>query len=201
MSNPATTPDVDEAALVERLRVGDEAAFKELVRDQQAAIYRLLYRLMGDASEAEDLAQEVFVRVFMSIGQFRADSRLSTWLFRIATNHAQNRLRYLARRGRKERRTYDEHMDPAAISSDTTARIAQPDRLVEGFQAERHMQLALATLDAEQRSLIVLRDLESLSYEEVRQITGLPIGTVKSRLHRARLQLFQSYTALQGDAL
>ena len=191
--------EAGDAQLIARLQRGDEAAFTELVRTQQAHVYRLVFRLLGDQAEAEDVAQEVFVAVFRAIRNFRGDSRLSTWLYRIATNHAKNRLKHLSRRGRDERRVYDERIDPQSISTTTSAQIDRPDRLVEGYQAQSLVERALATLDPAQRLLIVLRDLEQLSYEEVQRITELPIGTVKSRLHRARLALFQRFRDLQEE--
>ena len=189
----------NEAELIAGLQRGEEVAFGLLVQRYQGQVFRLVFRLLGDYAEAEDVAQEVFVAVFKAVERFRGDSRLSTWLYRIATNHAKNRLEYLARRGRNERRVYDERIDPQSISTNTTARIDQPDRLVEGYQAEHLITTALASLDPDQRLLIVLRDLEQLSYEEVQRITGLPIGTVKSRLHRARAALFQSFRQLQEE--
>lgn len=189
----------DEAQLIAGLQRGDQACFALLVQRYQSQVFRLVFRFLGDHAEAEDVAQEVFVAVFKAVDRFRGDSRLSTWLYRIATNHAKNRLEYLARRGRNERRVYDERIDPQSISTNTTARIDTPDRLVEGYQAEHLIGAALDRLDADQRLLIVLRDLEHLSYEEVQRITNLPIGTVKSRLHRARVALFQNFRQLQEE--
>jgi len=192
--------DDQEAQLIARLQRGDEAAFVALVRDHQGPVYRLLLRLLGNRAEAEDVAQEVFVAVFKAMENFRGDSRLSTWIYRIAANHAKNRIKYLARRGRNHRSDFNERVDPNNIATDTTARIDRPDRLVEGYQAQGLLEQALQKLDEDQRTLVVLRDLEHLSYEDVQRITGLPIGTVKSRLHRARLSLFQHYRSLQGES-
>lgn len=192
--------EVNEAELIERLRSGDQSAFTELVQNHQAQVYRLLLRILGDAAEAEDVAQDVFVSVFKALANFRGDSRLSTWLYRIASNHAKNRLKYLARRGRESRKVYDEQVDPGQISTATTSMLPSPDRLIEGYEAQTHVERALSALDSDQRLLVVLRDIEHLSYEEVQSITGLPIGTVKSRLHRARLALFQNFRGLQEDS-
>lgn len=190
----------DEAQLIARLQRGDEAAFAEFVQTHQAQVYRLLLRILGDPAEAEDVAQEVFVSVFKAMDSFRGDSRLSTWLYRIATNHAKNRIKYLARRGKDERGPYEDHLDPSQISADTLARIDRPDRMVEGFEAQKRVQLAMAALDNDQRTLLVLRDVEHLSYEDVQRVTGLPIGTVKSRLHRARLALFQHFRSQEDPS-
>ena len=188
-----------EAQLIARLQQGDEAAFALLVREHQGPVFRLLLRLLGNRAEAEDVAQEVFVAVFKAMETFRGDSRLSTWIYRIATNHAKNRIKYLTRRGHSQRSDYNERVHPNQIATDTVSRIDRPDRLVEGYQAQSCLEEALQALDEDQRALVVLRDLEHLSYEDVQRITGLPIGTVKSRLHRARLSLFQHYRNLQGE--
>jgi RNA polymerase sigma-70 factor (ECF subfamily) len=188
-----------ERLLLERLTRRDEAAFNELVRRHQAQVYRLLLRMLGDAAEAEDVAQEVFVSVFKSIDGFRGESALSTWLYRIAANHAKNRIKYLARRARDAEQPLDEFAETRA-SAAFTARPDGPDQLVESQQAGGHLQRAYASLEDEQRLLLSLRDMDNMSYEEIRQITGLPIGTVKSKLHRARIALHERFLSLQrGD--
>jgi RNA polymerase sigma-70 factor (ECF subfamily) len=186
----------DERRLVERLKLRDEGAFNELVRRHQAPVFRLLVRLLGDAAEAEDVAQEVFVSVFKSIDSFRGDSALATWLYRIAMNHGKNRLKYLGRRARDGQRVLDERIDAQAAGA-LDSRPARPDQAVEGQQAELHLQHAMSELDEEQRLLLALRDLQDRSYEEIRVLTGLPIGTVKSKLHRARMALHERFVALQ----
>jgi RNA polymerase sigma-70 factor (ECF subfamily) len=188
----------DERRLIERLQRRDEAAFNELVLRHQGPVYRLLSRMLGDEAEAEDVAQEVFVSVFKSIDDFRGDSALATWLFRIAMNHGKNRIKYLARRARDAQRELDERAEThAAIAIDS--RPARPDQIAEGDQAEQHVQRAFAELDEDQRLLLALRDVEDLSYEEIRVMTGLPIGTVKSKLHRARLALHERFLSLQRN--
>jgi RNA polymerase sigma-70 factor (ECF subfamily) len=186
----------DERRLLERLWRRDEGAFNELVRAHQAPVYRLLLRMLGDGAEAEDVAQEVFVAVFKSIDSFRGDSALATWLYRIAANHAKNRIKYLARRARGAEQPLDE-LSEARLSPAFTARPDGPDQLAESKEAGTHMERAFATLESEQRLLLTLRDLENMSYEEIRQISGLPIGTVKSKLHRARMALHERFMALQ----
>jgi RNA polymerase sigma-70 factor (ECF subfamily) len=184
----------DEEKLIERLRRRDEAAFNTLVRTHQASVYRLLVRMLGDKTEAEDLAQDVFVTVFKAIDMFRGESKLSTWIHRIATNHARNRIKYHGRRKRSGEKPYEEGVQDESIGApETGSRLPRPDHSVEALQAEDHLQRALSGLDEEQRALVVLRDLEHMSYEEIQEVTGLPSGTVKSRLHRARLALHESY--------
>lgn len=189
--------ELDEQALIEGLRRRDDAAFSVLVRNHQGQVYRLLVRLLGDQAEAEEVAQEVFVAVFKAIPRFRGDSRLSTWIYRIATNHGKNRIKYLARRARDARRPLDDNTQASDSIVATGSRPDRPDQMVEGLQAQGHMRAALDALDAEQRTLVVLRDIEHLSYDELQRICGLPIGTVKSRLHRARMALHRNFSALQ----
>ena len=187
--------------LVARLRSGDGQAFSDLVRAHQGPVYRLLLRMLGDPAEAEDVAQDVFVSVFKAIANFRGDSRLSTWIFRITTNHAKNRIKYLARRERDAKHPFDDNHNRAADALvPTGASVPAPDQMAEGRQAESLLLQALDSLDEGQRTLIVLRDVEHVSYEEIRAITGVPSGTVKSRLHRARMALHERFVALQEES-
>ncbi|HJZ88987.1 MAG TPA: sigma-70 family RNA polymerase sigma factor [Polyangia bacterium] len=180
-----------ERALLARLRERDETAFTEVVRDYQNRVFNLVYRMIGSREEAEDLAQEVFVTVFKSIEQFRGDSKFSTWLYRIAANHCKNRIKYLSRRhtasggldGVPEQNLADGGRAPLSGHVDA------PDAILEGREIEKLVQQAIAALDDEHRLLVLLRDVEELSYQEIVDITGLNEGTVKSRLHRARMQI------------
>jgi len=172
--------------LLRRLRERDERAFRELVEEHRDRIFNLCYRMLGNRAEAEDVAQEVFIAVFKTIDQFREESKLSTWIYRVVVNHCKNRIKYLARRSARAHDELDEENAPTDGAPSVPRR---PDRQVEGAQLEKIMQDAIASLDEEQRTLVVLRDLEDLSMEEICEITGLPDGTVKSRLHRARLAL------------
>jgi RNA polymerase sigma-70 factor (ECF subfamily) len=178
----------EERRLVSRLKAHDERAFREFVERTQDQVFNLVYRMLGNRQEAEDVSQEVFVTVFKAIGQFRGDSKLTTWLYRITANHAKNRLKYLARRKA-------DRQQPLADTSERDlyrARRADedlPDSLVMGREVEAMIQRALAKLDEGHRLVIVLRDMEHMTYEEIAEITAVAIGTVKSRLHRARTRL------------
>jgi RNA polymerase sigma-70 factor (ECF subfamily) len=189
----ATTVSLRERLLLRRLRERDERAFKEMVEAYQDRVFNLLFRMIGKREEAEDLAQEVFVTVFKSIDQFRGESKLSTWLYRVAANHCKNRIKYLARRYDRSTGELDEAAERAAAAQGGApvgaGRIDAPDRAFEGAETERIVQRAIAELDEDHRLVVVLRDIEELAYEEICEITGLPEGTVKSRLHRARLAL------------
>jgi len=182
-----------ERLLLRRLRERDERAFREMVEAYQDRVFNLLFRMIGGREEAEDLAQEVFVTVFKSIDQFRGDSKLSTWLYRVAANHCKNRIKYLARRHDRSTGELDEAAERTAAAQGGVpvgaGHIEAPDRALEGAEMERIVQQAIAELDEDHRLVVVLRDIEELSYEEICEITGLPEGTVKSRLHRARLAL------------
>jgi RNA polymerase sigma-70 factor, ECF subfamily len=185
---------LSERLLVARLVKRDEEAFNEVVRLHGDRVFNLVLRMVGSRPEAEDIAQEVFVTVFKSIDSFRSEAKLSTWLLRIAANHAKNRIKYLARR-RGSGGDGGSDGDSADLADEGKApvqgHINAPDVLLEAAETEDIMQKAIATLDEDQRLLVVLRDVEELSYDEIVEITGLPEGTVKSRLHRARMTLKQ----------
>jgi RNA polymerase sigma-70 factor (ECF subfamily) len=181
--------DLEERELVDKLKRHDEAAFSAFVLKYQERVFRLLLRMLGDRAEAEDLAQEVFISIFKAIDGFRGDSQLSTWVYRVAANHCRNRIKYLTRRRRQLTDGYDEQGDDHLSSAAHNGRSEAPDQLIEAKQTESLLQAGLLSLDDEQRELIVLREVEHLSYEEIMAITGLPEGTVKSRLFRARAGL------------
>jgi RNA polymerase sigma-70 factor (ECF subfamily) len=184
----AMTED-DERELLERLRRRDEAAFNSFVLLYQERVFRLLLRMIGDRAEAEDLAQEVFISIFKAIEGFRGDSQLSTWVYRVAANHCRNRIKYLSRRRKHFGGEFDEENEEGKDTALAPQRPTAPDRLMEARQTESVLQAGLLALDEEQRELLVLREVEHLSYEEIMEILGLPEGTVKSRLHRARAAL------------
>ncbi len=192
---------LNEKRLVRRLKGRDEAAFSQLVLLYQGRIFNLCYRMLGNAAEAEDLAQDVFVKCFRAIHSFREESKIGTWLYRIAVNLCKNRIKYLSRRHYQRSAQIDdvpERAWGAAPCRTVGEGIARPDEILQGNQAERNIQQALAGVDPSFRELLVLRDIEGLSYAEIRGITGLVEGTVKSRLHRARAALRRAYQALEG---
>jgi RNA polymerase sigma-70 factor (ECF subfamily) len=180
-----------ERKLVRRLRDRDERAFSELIESNGDRVFNLCFRLLGNREEAEDLAQDVFITVFKKIDTFQGDSKLSTWIYRIASNLSKNRIRYLAVRHDRSKAEFDESVDTSAAAAALTSpnQAKSPDDHVEVQQLEVIMQAAIAELEEDHRILIVLRDIEELSYEEICSITELAEGTVKSRLHRARLAL------------
>jgi len=184
----STTATIDDAVLVERFRGGDVSALTALVEKYQDRIYNTCWRLSGNADDAADLTQEAFIKVMEAIGSFGHRSGFYTWLFRIAVN-----LTLSHRRKSGRRRTLSMHSDGSdnATAPEQWLESADdtPDKAAE--DAERHELVAeaLETLDEEHRTVIVLRDLQSLDYREIAEILDVPTGTIKSRLHRARLAL------------
>ncbi len=194
------TPE-EERRLVKALRRGDEKAFNRLVREFQTPVYNLVYRIMGHRREdAWDVSQEVFITVFRAIDGFRGDAKLSTWIYRIAVNHSRNRLKYLARRRQGQHDALDDVREKRmSASEEFQSSIPRPDNEVEGLRAEAFLKKAIAALDPEQRAVLILRDVQSMTYDQIVEVTGLPIGTVKSRIHRARQAVQKAYKAWKGS--
>lgn len=190
----------EERRLVQRLRRRDERAFTQLVRQFQTPVFNLVFRMMGNREEALDVSQEVFVTVFRAIEGFRGDSKLSTWIYRIAVNHCRNRIKYLSRRQQGRHDALDDVQERRISGGEAFASsFARPDRAAEGHEAERVLKAAIEGLDAEQREVLLLRDIQGLTYGEIGTATGLPAGTVKSRLHRARTAIHRVLRAWRGD--
>ena len=181
--------DVDsgEAALVARCNVGDEVACAELVSAHQRMVYALALNLLGDRDEALDLSQEVFLRVFRTIHRFRGQSSLRTWIYRIAVNQARNRHRFWRRRHRADQVSLDQHL--ASHGDFLSGGDSTPDRVLAQKELAERLQQALDHLPFDQRTAIVLREIDGLSYEEIAFSLGVAVGTVKSRLTRARQAL------------
>jgi len=196
--------DSSERRFVERLQQHDERAFNELVEAYSPRVYRLVARMLGRRADAEDMAQEVFVQIFKSIGQFRGDAKLGTWIYRVAINLCKNRSKYLSRRQDDKQDALDaivDHQPLHQAKGVTSGQVSRPDQMVEGMQIEAIMRRCIAELDADFREALILRDVESLSYEEIVEITGVAEGTVKSRIHRARALLKQRVSEALGESL
>lgn len=166
---------------VRRVQRGDTDAFEILVTRHQKAIFNLLYRMLGEYDEATEFAQEVFLSAYKSIGQFRGEAGFSTWLYRIAVNHANTRRKSMAR---SRQRTVP--LEEAAPVAD---RRLGPAETAEQREIQQQVQQALSSLESDDAMIILLRDLQDVPYEEVARVLDIPLGTVKSRLHRARQQL------------
>jgi RNA polymerase sigma-70 factor (ECF subfamily) len=194
-------PEDTEARLVQRLVARDERAFNELVRTYERRVFTLALRMIGNRAEAEDLAQEVFVQVFKAIGSFRGESKLSTWIYRITINLSKNRGKYLRVRrseAQDELEPLDERLAMGDGKRENVARVDRPDEMMAGREVERIVRAAILELEPSFRECLVLRDVEDLSYDEIGAITGLAEGTVKSRIHRARLQLKEQVERVLG---
>ena len=174
-----------EAALIQRCAARDEEACAELVSEHQRMVYQLSLNLLGDHNEALDLSQEVFLRVFRTIHSFRGHSTLRTWIYRIVVNQARNRQRWWRRRHRSQQVSLDEHIrDHGELPSPGNG--SSPDRLLGQKQLGERIRTALERLPFDQKTALVLREIDGLSYEEIGFSLGIAVGTVKSRLARAR---------------
>jgi len=197
-------PDDTEARLIEQLVARDERAFSALVRAYERRVFALVLRMIGNPAEAEDLAQEVFVQVFKAIGSFRGESKLSTWIYRIAINLCKNRSKYLKARhtdDQQELGALEERIPVGDANRANVAHVARPDEVMAGKQVEQIVQRAILEIEPSFRECLVLRDVEDLSYEEIGAVTGLPEGTVKSRIHRARAQLKELVERALGERI
>ena len=155
--------------------------------------------MLGDAAEAEDVAQDVFVKAFLAIESFRGEAMIGTWLYRIGINLCKNRLKYLGRRQHGTKSALEDVPERAFSRQENQRTVGEqpprPDQALEARRAEARVQRALAAVDPLFRELLILRDIQGLTYGEIMKITGLPEGTVKSRLHRARTALRRTYDA------
>jgi RNA polymerase sigma-70 factor, ECF subfamily len=179
--------DSREAALIQRCAAGDDLACADLVAAHQRMVYGLALHLLGDHDEALDLSQEVFLRVFRTLGSFRGQSSLRTWIYRIVINQARNRQRWWRRRHRAEQVSLDEHLRNFGELASTED--APPDRLLASKETAAFIWQALDRLPFDQRTALILREIDGLRYEEIAFSLGVAIGTVKSRLTRARQAL------------
>ena len=181
--------DVDggEAALITRCLAGNEAACAELVAVHQRMVYGLALNLLGDRDEALDLSQDVFLRVFRTLSSFRGQSALRTWIYRIAVNQASNRRRWWSRRHRSGQVSLDEHL--LKFGDVESKQDLPPDRLFASKETAAKVWQALARLPFDQRTALILREVDGLRYEEIAFTLNVAIGTVKSRLTRARQAL------------
>ncbi len=174
-----------DASLVERCVGGDDAAWEELVRLHTRRVHNLCYRFTGSASEAQDLTQEVFLRVFRTLGSFRSDEgSFGTWLARLTRNLLIDHYR----RTRNERAT-DSIEQQLPVIEDTLAASARPDSMLAGREASEILQAGLQKLSPDLREAVILRDLEGMEYREIALVLRVPEGTVKSRLNRGRAEL------------
>lgn len=189
--------ELSDAGLVDDSLRGDASAFDELVRRYKDRVYNVVYRYVGNHEDALDLSQEVFVRAYRGLKDFRRDSTWYTWLFRIAANVARNRVRDSHRKGRDQGMSLDMLQENApALAQSALAESDSPRRAAEERELEAILQDCLTEIPDHYRMPFVLRTVDGLSYGEIAKALDCPVGTVKSRLNQARKMLYERLTAL-----
>ncbi|MHC4931285.1 MAG: sigma-70 family RNA polymerase sigma factor [Planctomycetota bacterium] len=187
-SNKSEPEPGSDETLVSRARSGDTAAFDALILRHQDRVYNMAYRMLGNREDALDLSQEVFITVFRGLGRFEAKARFSTWLYRVTVNRCRDALR---RRG-SVKHTRPQSLD-AARDGESPREIAStgrpPPEEAMGREVRERVEGAIGELPEDTREVLILRDREDLSYEEIAEILAIPVGTVRSRLNRARTLL------------
>jgi RNA polymerase sigma-70 factor (ECF subfamily) len=188
--------------LVRRFKSGDREAFAEIVLRYQHRVFTLCVRWLGDRGVAEEVAQDVFLSLFKGLVDFRGESSLSTFIFRVAVNHCKNKRLYQYRRAHDRHDSVDanpgndpDRPPPLQLADEGPG----TDRGVHRSEAGQILEQALGRLDDSQRAILLLRDVEDLPYEEIADILALPKGTVKSRLHRARAELARVLSQFVDD--
>ena len=186
-SSDSTENDYD---LVHAFIRGDHSAFEKIVLKYQDRVYNLCYRFLGDIQEAEDSAQEVFIKVYKALKGFRQKSSFYTWLYRIVINTCKNRIKSLEYRRSKSRVSIDDDQEKKNYGiSGIIDKQNLPEINLEKKEKIQRIQEAINSLPPDQKTMVILRDIEGLSYDEIANITKNRLGTVKSKLSRARLGL------------
>jgi RNA polymerase sigma-70 factor, ECF subfamily len=190
----AAEVSAEEAQFVLRLKANEDAAYDELVRVYHASMFHVAYRMLGDSGDASDVVQEIFLKVFRNIDGFKGESALKTWIFRIAFSEILNKLRWWKRRFRHSTVSLDDDhsADGRSYSYQVSDSGPSPEQALECKEQEQAIQKALGKLSGDHRSIIILRDIEGFSYGEIADVLGISIGTVKSRVARARADLKKS---------
>ena len=174
--------------LIQAFITGDNSAFDKLVIKYKNMVFNLCYRILNNYEDAQDCAQEVFIKVYNNSKNFKFKSAFSTWLYRITVNTCKNKLNSLEYRFKKKRVFLEKHGNPGenSYSIPITDNSSSPDEIIKLKETEKLIQKAIGILPEKQKILVVLRDIEGKSYEEIVTITGFKLGTVKSKLSRAR---------------
>jgi RNA polymerase sigma-70 factor (ECF subfamily) len=185
----ARQADIDDEGLVREFLRGKQRSFDSLVMRYQDRVFNMCYRILGDYDEADDCAQDIFLKVFRSLSRFRFESKFSTWLYRITVNGCKNRLASATRR--RNRCMVRLNGDPAVEAPGIEIRDngSSPSKAFERKEREHLIQRAIQSLPDSQRVVVVLRDIEGLPYGEISKLSGMNPGTVKSKLARARRKL------------
>ena len=191
----------DDAGFVARCQQGETEAFSVLVRRHQKKMLNIAYRMIGDYDEACDVVQEAFLSAYRAIGKFRGDARFSTWLGGIVLNHSRSHMTLRAARSRREGAALDDAMksEDGSFLNDPRSQEESVVERLEKRELEAKVQECIGLLDGEQREVLVLRDIQGFSYEEIGVMLKLPQGTVRSRLFRARNTLKDRLLRVFGD--
>lgn len=182
--------------LVERAKRGDVEAFEQLISHHEKTVYNIAYRLTGNHEDASDIAQEAFIRAYSSLADFRGDSSFATWLYRIVNNACLDELR----RRKRQKVTYLDQaveMDDGEVSRQIADTADGPEQALERVELQRAVQESILELDEEYRVVLVMRELQGYSYNEIAEALDLNLGTVKSRLSRARGALKEKFMSLE----
>lgn len=180
---------VDEQQLIQACLNGDPAAFNDLARRYQDRLFNALYRFLNSAEDALDVCQESFLSAYMALENFKGGSRFYTWLYRIAINHAID----LRRRRHRPSVGSDDYVRERQARHDLEA---APERAVLRKEDQTRLQNGLTQLSAEHRLVLVLKEIEGMKYEDIAEVLGVPVGTIRSRLHRARVDLREILEAM-----
>ncbi|AGL00774.1 RNA polymerase sigma factor [Desulfoscipio gibsoniae] len=186
-----------DEVLVQKSKDGDLEAFDELVRRYESKIYGLVYRFMGNHADASDLAQDTFIRLYQALAGFRGDAAFSTWLYRIASNICRDEIR---KRQRRRSVSMDEMIDASPANVPTADDSYSPEETVQRREMQRQVQFCLNQLSDDHRLILIMREMQGLSYEEIAGVLQCSLGTVKSRISRARNALKERMSK-QGELL
>ena len=191
----------DDVGFVTRCREGDTEAFAVLVRRYQKRMINIAYRVVGDYDGACDVVQESFLCAYRAIGKFRGDARFATWLYGIVLNQARSHLRQRTARSRHEGASLDDPVqsDDRSLLGKTSSWEESAVERLEKRERDAKVQECIGSLEGEQREVLVLRDIQGFSYEEIGVMLKLPEGTVKSRLFRARSAIKDGLIRTLGD--
>jgi len=189
----------DEKALIRRLQSGETSAFRELVENHQRALFNLAYDLLGNAPDAEDISQEAFIKVHRSIGDFRGEAQLGSWMYRIVVNLCLNRRRKKALSEMELRGSFEESELHAATP--TADHAADPEKTTAAEIMRQHLRRALERLSPQQKTIFVLRHDEDLPLAEIGKMLKISEGTVKSQLFRALRKLQETLSFYKADLI
>lgn len=183
---------MNERELIARLQKRDEAAFEELIRQYEKKVYTLCFRMCGNSEDAEEAAQDAFLALWRGIDRFRQESSLSTWIYRLATNACIDTLR------RRKKQIGSVSLDDEELFVDAVDTSPQPQETVEHRETQKLLQEGLSALPEEYRKVLILREIEGLSYTEIAESASIELGTVKSRISRGR-SLLRNFLSGNGN--